>query len=225
MYGLNFESTPAVEAAHPARADVALFVGWTTRRAGARLPRALAEWLRVRRYLPDNVFTDAAWPDHPLLNLPLPIDTWATFDALFDWHARPVGGSSGERCDDYLGLSVRDFFANGGRKAYVLRLGDPWPLLPQIDGPARADRLAALLPLAGASGWMSDSWRGIEIAWALEDVSLVLVPDLPDLFGDARSAIPGDEAPASGSSCASRASRALPPICGVTGHGSPRRTT
>jgi hypothetical protein len=184
MFGLSFESTPAVEPAHPARADIALFIGWTTRRAAAPLPRPVGDWLRARRYADDP----------SLLDVPVPIDTWTTFDALFDWHARPLGAATTERCDDYLGLAVRDFFVNGGRKAYVLRLGDPWPVSPQIDGASRAARLASLLPSAGESGWMRESWRGIEQAWALDDVSLVLVPDLPDLFGDTRRAIAGDPA-------------------------------
>ena len=188
MFGLSFESTPAVEPAHPARADIALFIGWTTRRAAAPLPRPIGDWLRARRYADDP----------SLLDVPVPIDTWTTFDALFDWHARPLGAATTERCDDYLGLAVRDFFANGGRKAYVLRLGDPWPVSPQIDGAARAARLAKLLPPAGESGWMRESWRGIEQAWALDDVSLVLVPDLPDLFGDARTAIAGDRSARAG---------------------------
>jgi hypothetical protein len=181
MFGLSFEVLPAVEPAHPARADIALFIGWTTRRANTPLPRAIADWLRARRYGDTTA----------LLDVPVPIDAWTTFDAIFDWHARPVGDDR-SRCDDYLGLAVREYFANGGRKAYVVRLGDPWPVAPQIMGSARSERLAQLLPPAGSSGWMRESWRGIEHAWALEDVSLVLVPDLPDLFGDPRAAVPGD---------------------------------
>ena len=184
MFGLSFQTTPAIEPAHPARADIALFVGWTTRRAGTPLPRAIGEWLRARRYSDDEA----------LLGVPVPIDTWTTFDALFDWHARPLGSLATQRCDDYLGLALRDFFANGGRKAYVLRLGDPWPLVPQIEGAARSERLGQLLPPGGEASWMRESWRGIEQAWALDDVSLVLVPDLPDLFGDARTALGGDPA-------------------------------
>ena len=194
MFGLSFETTPAIEAAHPARADIALFVGWTTRRAGAKLPRAVADWLHARRYLAPDAFATRAWQDDALLDLPVPIDSASMFDALFDSRARPVAGAAPEHCDDYLGLALRAFFANGGRKAYVVRLGDPWPVTPQIAGTARDTRLAQLLPLAGASGWMRESWRGIEHAWALDDVSLVLVPDLPDLFGDVRTAIAGDEA-------------------------------
>ncbi|WP_418320171.1 phage tail sheath C-terminal domain-containing protein [Piscinibacter sakaiensis] len=194
MFGLSFESAAAVEAAHPARADIALFVGWTTRRASAKLPRPVAEWLHARRHLAQDAFATDAWQDDALLNLPLPIDSWAVFETLFDWHARPVGGSAGERCDDYLGLALRAFFANGGRKAYVLRLGDPWPVTPQVSGSEREARLAQLLPPAGSSSWQRESWRGIETAWALDDVSLVLVPDLPELFGDQRTIIEGDEA-------------------------------
>lgn len=193
MFGLSFVDAPAVEAAHPARADIALFIGWTTRRAGAKLPRSVAEWLRTRRYLSEALFASSAWQHDALLNVPVPVDTWAGFDTLFDWHARPLGGGN-ETADDYLGLAVRDFFANGGRKCYVLRLGAPWPVLPQIGGDERAARLAQLLPLAGSSSWLAESWRGIELAWALDDVSFVLVPDLPDLFGDPRSTIPPDEA-------------------------------
>lgn len=183
MFGLSFDTAAPVERAHPARADIALFVGWTTRRAGTPLPPPIAAWLAERRYRADDALRD----------VPVPIDTWAVFDALFDWHARPVAPGAAERADDYLGLAVRDFFANGGRKAYVVRLGDPWPVEPQIDGADRAAARRQLLPLAGASGWMRESWRGIEHAWALDDLSFVLVPDLPDLFGDPRRPVPGDE--------------------------------
>lgn len=181
MYGLSFESLPAIEPAHPARSDIALFIGWTTRRAGVATPRAIADWLRAHGHAADE----------SLLGVPVPIDAWNVFDALFDWHARPLGDGRG-LCDDYLGLGLRDYFANGGRKAYVLRLGEPWPLWPQIDGAAQQACLEALLPSAADSGWQSQHWRGIERAWSLDDVSLVLVPDLPDLLGSARADVPAD---------------------------------
>ena len=183
MFGLSFVDAPPVEPAHPARADIALFVGWTTRRAGVDLPRGIADWLRERALV---AATDA--------DPPLPIDGWDTFDALFDWHARPLRAGAAQRGDDYLGLAVRDFFANGGRKCYVLRLGDPWPVLPQIAGSRRAVALAQLLPPPRDALWQREHWRGIEQAWGLDDVSLVLVPDLPDLFGAPRDRVRGDAA-------------------------------
>lgn len=178
MFGLSFTDAAAAERTHPARADVALFVGWTTRRAGAAVPRALAEWLRERRY-----------PAGALLDTPVPVDSWAVFDALFDWHARPVSAGGTEAADDYLGLAVRDFFANGGRKCYVVRLEAPWSVLTEFDEASREAQWRRLLPLAGVSGWQNEHLHGVEHAWALDDVSLVLVPDLPDLCASRRGSI------------------------------------
>lgn len=183
MFGLSFTEASANERTHPARADVALFVGWTMRRAGAALPATVADWLRERRY-----------PADTLLDVPVPIASWAVFDALFDWHARPVSAGSAERADDYLGLAVRDFFANGGRKCYVVPLGEPWRVLTEFDVDSREVQWRRLLPLAGVSGWQNEHLHGIEHAWALEDVSLVLVPDLPDLCASPRGAIAAEPA-------------------------------
>lgn len=163
MFGLSFESTRPVERPHPARADIALFVGWTTRRAGVALPRTMSDWLNARGF-------KSATERETLLGMPAPIDTWEAFDNLFDWHARPVQGRS-ERADDWLGLAVRDFFANGGRKAYVLRLGEPWAL-----GAKPAEALLTQLDDA------------MQHAWTLEDVSFVLAPDLPELHADVSQA-------------------------------------
>lgn len=202
MYGLSFESTRPVERPHPARADIALFVGWTTRRAGAALPRAVSDWLAARG------FREAAERE-TLLGMPVPIDTWEAFDELFDWHARPVQGR-GERADDWLGLAVRDFFANGGRKAYVLRLGAPWAL--------GASPAAALLAQLNAA---------MPQAWTLEDVSFVLAPDLPELMADELpAAIAGDPGIAAAVpevfvECGTQAF-ATPPTNGVRRLGAPR---
>jgi hypothetical protein len=193
MFGLSFENSRAVERAHPARADIALFVGWTTRRAGALVPRAVADWLRERRHVADQRYRVADWLAAPLLDMPVPVDTWQVFDDLFDWHARPVQGST-ESADDWLGLAVRDFFANGGRKAYVVRLGDPWPL---GEAPGANARLASLLGHRGAAAdpfGQRESLHGVAHAWALDDVSLVLVPDLAALHAEPTAALAGEPA-------------------------------
>lgn len=199
MFGLRFTDTPAIEPSHPARADIALFVGWTTRRAGSAVPPAVRRWLRERRHLADwagptpTLPTDPAAAD-PLLDMPVPIDQWPTFDALFDWHARPLSAGANDHADDHLGLAVRDFFANGGRKCYVVRLGEPWAVTPTPTASQRAAALAQLLPLAGAASWQSHTWRGIDHAAALADVSLVLVPDLPSLLATPPRRLAGDAA-------------------------------
>lgn len=82
-----------------------------------------------------------------LLDIPVPIDSWEVFDHLFEWERRVLSRriernpsntssvESSESEDDriierfsatYLGAAVRSFFAQGGRKCYVVRVGDPW---------------------------------------------------------------------------------------------------
>ena len=175
MRGLSFETTRPVARAHPARADIALVVGWTTRRPGAVVPRPIAEWLRANGHVPDRRYEAHDWTDRSLRGLPLPIDDWPTFDALFDWHARPVKDSAGT-ADDWCGLALRDFFANGGRKAWFVPLGRPWPLGAVPDRDVRRATLLA----------------GIRQAWTLDEVALVLVPDLPEFCIDAPPPLPGD---------------------------------
>jgi hypothetical protein len=192
MFGLSFDDTPAIEPPHPARADIALFVGWTTRKTSP-VPQAVSQWLASRGYVFDATLRD----------VPVPVDTWEAFNAVFDWRARAVegvafdpllGASAGApKADDVLGLAVRDFFANGGRKCLVVNLGDPWPAGHVLTSTERADRLDAMLP-AIATGWQREGWRGIEQIWGLDEVALVLVPDLPALYADEAGDVPPDQA-------------------------------
>ncbi|MDT4956085.1 MAG: hypothetical protein QOJ02_4223 [Acidobacteriota bacterium] len=120
-----------------------------------------------------------------LLDLPVPIDTWEIFDWLFAWDKRPVDESGRKSCTTYMGAAVRSFFSQGGRKCYVVRVGDPLPLtttraarLPLVEkiipgypirfNPSPADRA---------------SWQGIGHLFGLPDTSFLCMPDLADLFG------------------------------------------
>ncbi|HOG47549.1 MAG TPA: PfkB family carbohydrate kinase, partial [Anaerolineae bacterium] len=78
------------------------------RRPGAVVPRPIAEWLRANGHVPDRRYEAHDWTDRSLRGLPLPIDDWPSFDALFDWHARPVKDSAGT-ADDWCGLALRDW--------------------------------------------------------------------------------------------------------------------
>lgn len=178
MRGLSFETTQAIERAHPARADIALVVGWTAQREGAVVPRAIAEWLRQRGLVPEHRYEARDWTDRDLSGLPLPIDNWQAFNAMFDWQARSIR-DSGERADNWCGLALRDFFANGGRKAYFVPLGRPWPLGSPPDRAALREFLLA----------------GVRQAWTLDDVALVLVPDLPELCVSDQPPLLGDPKP------------------------------
>jgi len=183
MNGLSFELAPPAVAPDPNRVDVACFVGYVGRRASA-LPAG------VRTALAEARWIAGPWARPPaeveaLLQLPVVVDSWNAFDALFAWDRRPVMGpvGSGERCcASYLGAAVRSFFANGGRRALIVRCGDPWPYIEAAGNRAaqRATRLAALLAPA-ASPMDPASWIGIGHLSGLPEVTLLCLPDLADI--------------------------------------------
>jgi hypothetical protein len=167
------------------------------------LPGGVCAWLREAGWLrppaPMRPLPHARADEdvEALLDLPVPIDSWDAFDRLFAWDARAFpdasrpddgGGASGDFTPrprlggTYLGAAVRSFFAQGGRRCYVIRVGDPWPF-----GAPRAERLAALAALVpGMRGGFEatpgerGTWRGIAHLYGLPDVSYLSMPDLAD---------------------------------------------
>jgi hypothetical protein len=114
----------------------------------------------------------------------------------------------------YLGAAVRSFFAQGGRKCYVVSMGAPWPVAAR-----RTDRMAALKRIVPGypdpANVVSDvdraSWTGIGHLFGLPDVSMLSVPDLADACGvDEREPTPLEPPPVprNNSSSARRASPA-----------------
>jgi hypothetical protein len=154
-----------------------------------------AEWatsLRIRRN-PSLGFAVDARADHDLLDLPIPIDTWESFDQLLAWDRRPLG-ASGQWAATYLGAAVRSFFAQGGRKCYVVRVGDPWPLVstPASNEERRQTltaRLQQLMPgypnRIDASAVDQASWHGVGHLLGLPDVAFLSLPDLPEIVASA----------------------------------------
>ncbi|WP_437277764.1 hypothetical protein WME90_42095 [Sorangium sp. So ce375] len=123
-----------------------------------------------------------------LLDVPVPIDSWEAFDRLFAWERRPFTVSGGGETvvgPSYLGAAVRSFFAQGGRRCYVVRVGDPW----RYDA-APAVRRAGLDKLlgfstAGGAKLPPDrrdraTWKGVGHLYGLPEVSFVCLPDLAD---------------------------------------------
>ncbi len=179
MNGLSFELAPPALAPDQNRVDVACFVGYVARRSTA-LPAS------VRAALAEARWIDGPWarPDsavEALLQLPVVVESWNAFDGLFAWDARPVG-RGGRRCAGYLGAAVRSFFANGGRRAVIVRSGDPWPYLEPAGSRAaqRTTRLAALLA-PNAVPMDPASWVGIGHLAGLPEVTLLCLPDLADI--------------------------------------------
>jgi len=193
--GLAFETAVPAPGSTPGRTDVVCFVGFVARRREMRLPAA------VRTQLAADGWVNGPWRRadnaiETLDNLPVVIDSWALFDQLFAWEKRPVGRTpdpvSGRisYCATYLGAAVRSFFARGGRRAIVIRVGDPWPFLESGANRAakRRARLRRLLPDfadGDAPGVLFDptdpgSWGGVHHLGGLREASLLCLPDLPD---------------------------------------------
>ena len=179
MNGLSFELAPSAPTPDPNRVDIACFTGYVARRA-TPLPAAVRAALAEARWV-DGPYARPQPELEALLQLPVVVESWGAFDALFAWDARPVG-VGGRTCASYLGAAVRSFFANGGRRAVIVRCGDPWPYLEPAGTRAaqRSARLAALLA-PDASPMDPSSWLGIAHLSGLPEVALLCLPDLPDL--------------------------------------------
>ena len=236
MDGLAFTTASTPAADNPARADIACFAGYVARRhpratseseaaAFARLPASLRAWFVEHDWAPGR-HRRSAGDLAELSDIPVPIESWDAFDALFAWDRRPVDGA-GRTGDTNLGAAVRSFFARGGRKCYVIRLGDPWPVMaPSIERRSHTHDILPVFPPVSATD--RDSWHGIGHLFRLPDVSFLTVPDLPDIFAVTpriRDPYTGPEAPEVFIECAARTTPAShrhlrgipPPRCDADG--------
>ena len=191
MGGVRFETAGAVAGRAPDRADVACFVGLVSRRvlpggddplepAYTPLPAPVDRWLRENGWAGPPPYGRPAAQIRALLEIPVPLENWETFDRLFAWERRRYAG--GTLGGTQLGAAVRSFFAQGGRRCYVVRAGDPWPA-----GTPRDERLRTLADLV--PGWGNSrraepsarrTWRGMGLLYGLPEVSYVALPDLAE---------------------------------------------
>lgn len=190
MTGLQFTTQAPPVTSNPYRADVVCFVGFVKRRA-TPVPAPIERWLYEHGWLTvvNGALVYLRSSAAELLDLPIPIDTWDAFDTLFAWSER------GERQITYLGAAVRSFFAQGGRKCYVVRVGDP-----EVYGAPRNTRLAQIARLLpGYPGVLDvnpverESWRGVGHLYGLPDVSFICLPDLPELVAVEKETIEQEE--------------------------------
>jgi uncharacterized protein len=174
MSRVIFDHQAAAPQVNRTRADVACCVGLMRRLAGASMSLSVAQWLQYLGFPAAQVVA--------LTNVPIPIESYAAFTALFD------DGSSGlAEGTDYAATAVRSFFAQGGKKCYVVRVDDP--VTDADSAAAKANKLAQLLgSLLPAPGTLPDgppAWTGVGTLGVLEEVSLLLLPDLPALCASA----------------------------------------
>ncbi|HYJ88315.1 MAG TPA: hypothetical protein VEW46_19780 [Pyrinomonadaceae bacterium] len=125
MNRLVFEHESPVVAADPNRADIACFVGFIAKRK-TPAPAHVMGWLREQGWTSPALKRPNV---DDLLDVPVPIETWEVFDQLFQWDQR-ILSDSGQVGGTYMGAAVRSYFAQGGRKCYVVRVGDPWIFTP-----------------------------------------------------------------------------------------------
>lgn len=230
----RLEFTPAVPpVASMERADVALFVGSVTRRRDAQgrptpLPQALVRWWeRSQGWWAHELRSGQPAHDREhLLNLPVPLEGWGEFEALF-LPDRPVAGPAGLRVAAALAAAVRAFFAAGGRRCLVLRTGDALPYAdPQrprfagnpllaaaaaqpgpgdTDAQRAAARVSLLPGLAATPGGVLSqataadghwaAWQGLQWVHGLPEVSMLLLPDLPEAFAVPPTVPPAEQRP------------------------------
>lgn len=179
MKGIIFEPPAPPHLSAPNRTDVACFIGLVNVR-GIELPADLTVWLQQEGWLSTTGFEGERVAATALTDVPVPIDSWQRFDALFAWNERAynddVVGTS------YLGAAVRSFFMQGGRKCYVIRRGEP--LAFDADRTARDSVFDNLIPDASVRRSRRADWHGLHHLWGLPEVSFVAFPDLAELAAD-----------------------------------------
>jgi uncharacterized protein len=194
MPSLIFQQAEPVAEVSPNRADIVCFIGFVARRAGP-LPQAVKNYLRDHGWRNLDV---EILDDDPLLDTPVPVESFEAFEQLFAWEQRPAG-PNGFAHPTWLGAAVRSFFRQGGARCLIVRVGLPWAYevmrddlsdtekqawRSQMDG-----RLLVLLP--GLNGGTAPStadrgsWRGIGALLGLDEAAFVCLPDLPELIADA----------------------------------------
>jgi hypothetical protein len=181
MKGLIFEPlTPKAEAAAN-RTDLACFIGLARVREGEP-PSDLRAWLQQEGWWP----TGSAVGARPatLYDVPLPVASWERFDQLFAWDEREYGeaGGAAVRGATYLGAAVRSFFAQGGRKCYVVSCGEPAALA--ADRAARDAMLLKLVPADIGRSPRREEWHGLHHLFGLPGASFVALPDLAELAAE-----------------------------------------
>lgn len=170
MSRVLFETERPATTTDPARADIACFVGLVRLQPGATLSASAMAWLQSQGWLNPNY----ARPLGQLADIPIPVESYDGFTAMFD-----PGGSAISFGTDYLAAAVRSFFAQGGRRCYVVRMDDP--LTPVDDAWSRTRKLRVLLPDDTYRPDDRRSWHGVGHLAGLPEVSFLSVPDLPVL--------------------------------------------
>jgi hypothetical protein len=133
----------------------------------------------------------AGQPAVAIADVPIPIENYTAFTALFD-----PGGTTASFGTDYLAAAVRTFFAQGGKRCYIVRMGDP--VTPSDTADKRGNKLQSLLPSTDYEIGDQRGWHGAGHLSGLPEVSFLAMPDLPVLCASQPSGATGVEPKAPG---------------------------
>ncbi len=183
--GIRFVDPKTPEPGLNVRADVALFVG-LVKQTGS-----LPDWVRRQWKETGLSFDEALYAERGLM-LPVRFNSLAQFKNLFQCDGRLYDASQPDSIvPSALGLAVQSFFAEGGLMCYVVRCGDPRPILPpRSESPQQFRAATARLQedIIQTRSFRADdpaTWRGISHVLGLPDVAMLSLPDLPELFAGA----------------------------------------
>jgi uncharacterized protein len=215
--GIRFTAPPAPLSGPGNRADIALFAGLIGR-TGVALPTTQREtlvrqgWVGSAALMAGETAEKAVTrlkKESALLGIPVAVESWTAFEELYAVNSKPVEAGAPDRIACPMGLAVHSFFAEGGRQAYILRTGDPYPLVDlgdttatfrarkrklldwnAADAPADAADRVPLLP--GFINFANQpdpgtraSWLGMAAIFGIEDAAILLLPDLIELCAGA----------------------------------------
>lgn len=192
MPGLSFQLQKPTSTGSPNRMDIACFVGLVSVQQNASRDD-INQWLYEQSWLTASRQYKPPYDKHQtasyhradaaqLLDVPIPIENWEQFAQLFDWKQRLYGeGLSGAA---YLATAVHSFFAQGGRKCYVVRVAEPLPYTATAT--QRNALLQKLIPgfpdAVNSTPADRSKWHGIGHVLGLPEVTMLCLPDLPDLM-------------------------------------------
>jgi len=207
MSRIVFESERPIAQVDPVRADVACFVGLVRFLPTASISPAVMQWLQAQGWIrtaPQNgvstvdspyarVTVQSDWtpgaagqPTSAIADVPIPIENYTAFTALFD-----PGGTAASFGTDYLAAAVRTFFAQGGKRCYIVRMDDP--VTPSDTPNLRGNKLQSLLPSTDYDIDNQRGWHGAGHLSGLPEVSFLAMPDLPVLCASQPSGAKGVE--------------------------------
>jgi len=176
MSRVIFNNQPAAPVLNPGRADIACFVGLVRVLPGATVSVAMSSWLNSLGYSSAQIAT--------ITNIPVMVESYLAFTSIFDDGSAGTGYGT-----DYLATAIRSYFAQGGRRCYVVRVDDP--VTPSDTPQTKAAKLQELAPNLAYAPDTAATWTGVGSLAALEDVSFLATPDLPILCASTQTGAVG----------------------------------